>query len=163
MKIEVDFAYINTCDGPNYQLDSSKVFPVTCYSLQLYGEAMRKTLGPASSYNLLSYKMVDAPEKLEYVLPSVQDNYNQLSEAFNNAKNIIPGCHLHFYEMHDGKMLYLLTQHLLWNRKKYPFLWCGCSRGDGFNNKNHKCRMHTDVEELQLYNRAKKMGREKKS
>lgn len=49
------------------------------------------------------------------------------------------------YDLHDVKMLYLLTQHSLWNRKHHPFLLCTCQRNIGvLNNEDHVCNFITD-------------------
>ena len=60
------------------------------------------------------------------------------------------------YELHDGKMLYLLTQHSLFNRKHKSFLLCSCGRGEGVRNRNHKCTILTDIEQQQWCNRSKR-------
>ena len=60
------------------------------------------------------------------------------------------------YDMHDGKMLYLLTQHSLFNRKHHPFLLCNCKRGAGVQDGNHQCKIINDEEQLRLYNRSKR-------
>ena len=59
-----------------------------------------------------------------------------------------------FYELHDGKMLYLLTQHSLHNRKNKPFLLCECCRGDGVVNKDHECKPFTEEEHIFLWERS---------
>jgi hypothetical protein len=46
-------------------------------------------------------------------------------EKNNEKKKLIS------YDIHDGKMLYLLAQHSHFTRKNYPFLLCKCKRGDG--------------------------------
>ena len=52
-----------------------------------------------------------------------------------------------FYELHEGEMLYLLTQHLLFNRLHHPFLLCSCQRGEGVKDPGHKCRILTQTEQ----------------
>ena len=42
------------------------------------------------------------------------------------------------YDLRDGKMIYLLTQHALFNCKHHPFLLCKCRRGEGICNPNHQ-------------------------
>ena len=50
-------------------------------------------------------------------------------------------------------MLYLLTQHSLWNRKHYPFLHCKCQRGIRVRDKDHEYRMLTQTEQVHFYDR----------
>ena len=62
-----------------------------------------------------------------------------------------------FYDIHDGKMLYLLLQHSQWNRKHNPFLLCECSRGEGVkNNRTHVCTMLSHERQIQLYDKSLK-------
>ena len=56
--------------------------------------------------------------------------------------------------MHDGKMLYMITQHSLYTRKHYPFLLWECHRGDGVMNPDHECNIVTHQEQCDLYARA---------
>ena len=42
------------------------------------------------------------------------------------------------FELHDGKILYLLTQHSLFYFKYFPFLLCKCQRGQGITDENHE-------------------------
>ena len=62
----------------------------------------------------------------------------------------------HYYNMHDGKMLYLLTQHSQWNRKHHPFLLCTCKKGEGVvPSHGHVCRVITEEENVTLYDKSK--------
>ena len=66
--------------------------------------------------------------------------------------------------MHDGKMLYLLTQHLAWSRKHNPFLLCKCKQGEGVtNNDSHVCIPISHDEQVLLYNRSEKRWEQKRS
>ena len=53
-------------------------------------------------------------------------------------------------------MLYLLTQHSLWNRKFHPYLLCQCGKGTGVtNHREHQCIKIPHAETVALYNRSK--------
>ena len=67
-----------------------------------------------------------------------------------------------FYELHDGKMLYMLCQHSLFNRKNFPFLLCSCRRGDGVNNENHKCEIITHKKQIILWERSSRRWKDKR-
>ena len=71
-----------------------------------------------------------------------------------NTKALFKDAKVHFYDMHDGKMLYVLTQHSLWNRKYHPFLLCKCTQGERVLNPHHKCKIFTNEEQLEYYNRS---------
>ena len=48
-------------------------------------------------------------------------------------------CKLFFYDLHDGKILYILTHHLFYNRQYHPYLLCKCGPGDGVRDPLHEC------------------------
>ena len=56
--------------------------------------------------------------------------------------------------MHDGKMIYALTQHSAWSRKNHPFLLCACKRGEGVKNQNHTCAIISHSEQVRLFDRS---------
>ena len=56
-----------------------------------------------------------------------------------------------YYNMHDGKMLYALIGHSLFNRKFNPFLLCTCNCGAGVVNENHICQILLHNEQVQLF------------
>ena len=64
--------------------------------------------------------------------------------------------------MHDGKMLYLLTQHCQWNVKHHPFLQCKCARGEGVKNPDHECIWMTQEEQVAFYKKSKDRWESKK-
>ena len=70
------------------------------------------------------------------------------------VNEIIPECKVSFFELHDGKMHYLLTQHSLFNRKHKPFLLCKCMRGAGVVDPDHKCELTSHAETLRLHERS---------
>ena len=69
----------------------------------------------------MTWQQIVADEKLENVFPAIESVYKEKSRLRANSKSIVDGCNFNFYDMHDGKMLYLMTQHLLWSRKYHPF------------------------------------------
>ena len=68
-----------------------------------------------------------------------------------------------YYDLHDGKMLYLLTNHSLWNRKHNPFLLCTCDRGEGVRNTEHICVPKSHQEQIQSWKRSEKRWKLKKA
>ena len=111
-----------------------------------------------SSKNILTWQQTRGKESVELVLASVNDHYKskqKLKETEGNNDKYAT------YEMHDGKMLYTLTQHSLWNRKYHPFLLCKCRRGAGIKDTSHQCRMMTNEEHLSYYNESNTRWEEK--
>ena len=70
-------------------------------------------------------------------------------------------CQVSYYDMHDGKMIYMLTQHSLYNRKFHHFLLCACHRGDGVINGDHKCKLLSHNEKIRLFSRSEKKWKRK--
>ena len=90
------------------------------------------------------------------MMPAVKE-YFAVKGTLYGKRNAIPSlnnCHISYYDLHDGKMLYLLTQHSLWNRKHHPFLLCGCMRGEGVANNDHQCKLMSDEDYLIKYQRS---------
>ena len=72
--------------------------------------------------------------------------------SINNASSI----KFRFCNLHNSKMLYLLTQDSMQNRKFRPFFICNCSRGDGVrNNMTQKCAMMKNSDYKVKYERSK--------
>ena len=76
----------------------------------------------------------------------IEDKYK---EKFGADKNIF------LYDMHDGKMLYALTQHSAYNRKYHPFLLCKCGPGDGVRDPSHVCLLIEHDKQVERFERSK--------
>ena len=51
-------------------------------------------------------------------------------------------------------MLYLLTQHLLFNRKYKRFLLCSCNQGAGVIDSGHKCGIILYDDQIKLWEQS---------
>lgn len=51
-------------------------------------------------------------------------------------------------------MLYLLTQHSLWNRTHHPFLLFTCKRGEGVMNSDHECKLLSHEDQVHYWDRS---------
>ena len=91
-------------------------------------------------------------------MPAVKGYFLAKSELYDNKKSIpyLTDSNISYYDLHDGKMLYLLTQHSLWNRKHHPFLLCTCMRGEGVINDNHTCKLISDKDYLVRFKRSER-------
>ena len=74
----------------------------------------------------------------------------------------IDGIKYEFNEVHDGKMSYCLTQYGLYTRKKFPYLLCSCSRGEGVINDDHECRILPHSEQVDAYIRSEQRWNDKR-
>ncbi len=85
-------------------------------------------------------------EKLETtIFPVIIEYYKSKRELCEKGKNMMKkNGNVNQYELHYGKLLYILTQHSYWNRKHNPYLLCTCSRGEAVQNlakgKQHVCK-----------------------
>ena len=59
---------------------------------------------------------------------------------------------IYFYEMHNGKMVYAMTQPSTWGRQHTPYLLCNCSRGAGGKSSTHKCELISNDKQLYHWN-----------
>ena len=64
------------------------------------------------------------------------------------------GCNVDYIDLHDGKMLYLLTQNSLWNRRHHPFLLFKCKRGEGGVDQTHECKMLSHEDQVKYWERS---------
>ena len=62
-------------------------------------------------------------EKPCNIFPAV-DDYMLEKYKMKNRMSDMKKKRIKLYELNSGKMLYLLTQYLLYNRKYHPFLLC---------------------------------------
>ena len=112
----------------------------------------------------MTWQQVKGEEKASILFPALESQYRSMNSIMEKDKDepLIPDSKLTFYELHDGKMQYLLTQHSLFNRKHYPFLLCKCQRGQGVKDKEHKCTFTSHEETVRLYDRSLKRWKRQK-
>ena len=146
---------IDSFDGAEHSKSHKSITNVISYSSILYSAHLinNKCVTSGSSRSILTWQQMGGKESVERVLAAVRDHYESkqrfIVENDNSSKYT-------FYDMHDGKMLYLLTQHGQWNRKYHPFLLCKCSRGDGvLNNDSHVCRIIGNAQQKEYYKKSK--------
>ena len=88
------------------------------------------------------------------MLAAVTAHYKSKAAFMNSSEQARTGS-VTLYDLHDRKMLYLLTQHSSWNRKNHPFLMCKCMRGDGVKDEQHQCNMMNNAEVTSYWERSK--------
>ena len=82
------------------------------------------------SRNILTWQQMIGAETYANLIPVLDSVYERKKEIHNKNLRIQPDCKLinnntkiTLYDLHDGKMLYLLTQHSLFNRKFHLFYY----------------------------------------
>jgi len=86
-----------------------------------------------SSLNILSWQYLRATESYSSMLPVVEVYFEIKGTLYGNKNTCksLKKYSVSYYDMYDGKMLYLLTQDSLWKRKHHPFMVCACQRCEG--------------------------------
>ena len=65
--------------------------------------------------DILTWQQVAADEKREYIFPVVSNVYHYKKDVLLGKYDNVFGkdCKIYFHDLHDERMLYMLTQHLL--------------------------------------------------
>ena len=146
---------IDSYDGAEHQKTKKGQKSVVSFSSQIIATGT----SAANSFNILTWQQMLGDEKPCNIFPSLENVYKEKLELRQNGirENGIAGSKFCLYDLHDGKMLYMLTQHSLFNQKHYPFLLCKCKRGEGVsNNGSHVCEMISHTEQIRLYKQSKR-------
>ena len=130
---------------------------IVSFSSQMLSSSLLKYKGvtAGSSLNILTFQQMLGDEKAMNLFPAIENIFKTKSEIRLLNSNYNDRQYT-FYELHDGKMLYLLTQHSLFNRLHHPFLLCSCQRGEGVKDPGHKCRILTQTQQEDQWERSLK-------
>ena len=159
---------INSYDGAEHSKNHKSESSLISFSSQMFNEEIIRELGysTASPNNIFTWAQLRGPEKPQYVLPFMHRVYQEIKTVLDYSEDVVAkqlgGKHFSFYEVSDGKMLYMLLQHSLYNRKNKPFLLCTCQRGEGVRDRNLQCKVIPHEKQVDLYNKSKKGGKDKK-
>ena len=145
---------IDSIDGAEHLKSKKNITSVISFSSSLVCPSWinegKATAG--SSSNILTWQQLCGKESVRTMLPAVQ-TYFEEKRVVRNSTERNKYC---FYDLHDDKMLYLLTQHAQWSRNQNPFLLCKCSKGQGVStNRNHVCTKISHEEQISLYDCSK--------
>jgi len=85
---------------------------IVSFSSQICCESTVKSgVSPAESFNILTWQQMLGKENSATIFPVVEDIYKCKRELHLGSKlSLIPNCKVHYYDIHDGKMIYILTQ-----------------------------------------------------
>ena len=107
---------------------------IISFSSQLLSESSIHNIGSsAESGNIFTWMQQLGQEKPENLFPVLREIYK---EKYNITVNRV-GEEVYLYDMHDGKMLYILTQNSLYIRKHHPYLLCRCKRSAAVSDPYH--------------------------
>ena len=163
--LDDELIIIDSYDGAEHKRTTKGKTGIISFNSQMISPSSISSCSPASSTNILTWQQVVGDEKFATLFPALNNIYKCKAEIRQREElEVGEGKRKHFmYDLHDGKMLYLLTQHSLFNRKHYPFLLCKCQRGAGVKDPNHKCVMISDEEHCQWYNRSLRRWKNKEA
>jgi hypothetical protein len=153
---------LDSIDGAEHLKSKKSVTSIISFSSSHFCSSwiQEGSVTAGSSLNILTWQQLRGTESLHTMMPAVKDYFSEkkvLRDLLVNdpSETLLQGGKYWFYDLHDGKMLYLLCQHSLWNRKYNPFLLCTCQRGEGVrSNDNHVCRMVGAAEHVELYKKS---------
>ena len=84
------------CDGANWKVNKNEDdIPVTCFNLHVFSNDVKKKFCSGSSYCLLTFLMVGAPEKPQNIFPCIENIYKEFKEVESSNETIIPQCKIH--------------------------------------------------------------------
>ena len=149
---------LDSYDGAHHTNNVKKKRNIISFSSQLLSERTVHQIGSsAESANILTWMQELGQEKAETLFPLLKDVYKSKHQLSTIDGNRV------YYDMHDGKMLYILTQHSLYNRKHHPFILCTCKRGDAVRDPNYVCKLIPHEQHLNLWARSKRRWEHKRT
>ena len=150
---------IDSIDGAEHLRSKKRITSVISFSSMMFTPKwiQEREVTAGSSLNILTWQQIRAKESWHTMIPAVEEYYRTKREFREKEKQYC------LYDVHDGKMLYLLTQHSQWSRNNHPYLLCTCAKGQSIRNgSDHQCNVITHEEQLNLYERSKRRWNNKK-
>ena len=149
---------LDSYDGAHHTNNVKKKRNIISFSSQVLSEQTVHQIGSsAESANILTWMQELGQEKAETLFPLLKDVYKSKYQLLTTDANRV------YYDMHDGKMLYILTQHSLYNRKHHPFILCTCKRGDAVRDLNYVCKLIPHEQHVKLWDRSKRRWQYKRT
>jgi len=156
---------MDSYDGAEHRKIKNMKTGIVSFSSQICNATIIKEKGatPASSFNILIWQQYIGDENRSNLFPALTDVYARKRHIRENGMEKFKDGSVFFYDLHDGKMLYLSTQHSLFNRKHHPFLLCKCQRGQGLVDSEHICEPISHTEQVRFWERSKRRWDSKRS
>ena len=140
IEMNEDLICIDSYDGAEHVRSSTGRSNVISFSSQVISkDIIDAGSSAAGSSGILTWAQTLCEENFANLVPVVRSIFKEKARLI--AKGGIDGKKIYYYELHDGKMIYLLTKHSPLNSTHSPFVLCGCKRGAGVKNPNHTCKL----------------------
>ena len=150
-----DILVINSYDGAEHTNTKKGKTGIVSFSSQMCSTSTIKDgASTAKSMNILTWQQMVGDENRKNIFPAIKETLKEIKQLKENGIPEIPNTNITYFELHNGKMLYLLTQHSLFNRKHFPFLLCKCQRGQGVTDENHECQYVGHNEQCKYWDRS---------
>ena len=139
---------LDSFDGAQHCHNVKNPMSIISFSSQLLSKCSIHKIGSsAESVNIFTWMQELCEEKPENLFPVLREVYEEkynltMKSAFDD---------IYFYDMHDRKMLYILTQHSLYSRCHHPYILCKCKRGKAVRDPDHVCTLITHEEYVLAY------------
>lgn len=148
---------LNCQDGARHDVASKSSTNVCTSSLCLISDSAvnKHDFFPSNPQNTLTIMQAQCKENhpnfVQLTTEFCNDTTNKATTAGLDLGNV------EFGHMHDGKMICSILQCSQWNWKHHPHCLCSCKQGQGVrqNHKDHQCKMLTQKQHKELYNKSK--------
>ena len=123
---------LDSYDGAQHEIskkDTRNNSIISYSSLIITLEGIKLDLFPTESLNILIWQQLHASENAFNLFMSLENIYQRKRYICQFGLTGMNDCTIFIYDLHDAKMLYILTGHSLYNRTHKPFILCGCRRG----------------------------------
>ena len=149
---------LDSIDGAEHLRSRKKITSVISFSTSILTAKWlnKKEVSAGSSLNILTWQQMRGSESLYTIMPAVKDYFESRKLVRDDSHPETSRQNFYYHDLHDGKMLYLLTQHSLWNRKYHPFVLCKCTCEVGVKDPNHACIVISNSEQLKLWDKSKR-------
>ena len=150
-----DLIVLNSFDRAEAFKSQKNIGSIISFSSSLFTPSMiqSKTINGGSIFNICTWMQTMGKENLDMIKCELDQSYwDDHKSLVVRLKEIdtLPLSEKWLYDIHDAKMLYLLLQHLQWNRIRHHFLACKCKRNVDLYNENHECIMIDDSESTRI-------------
>ena len=147
---------IDSYDGAQHEKTAKNETNIVSFSSKLVSDqSLREGYGGGTSLDILTWQQMRGDETARNIFPAIENILENKKEMVDEMTKNPDGDQYDMYELHDGKMIYLLTGHALYNRKFHPFVLCKCMRGDGLK-EGHVCKIISHEETVQMWDKSKK-------
>ena len=162
IKLQGDIGIMNSFDGENYIVREDGSTYILSFSCQLFNRDIVEGTSSTASENIFTWQQAMCKENWKNLSVLLEDHYTEREQVKKTLETEYPLINIQYYDIHDGKMIYLLTQHSAYNGKFDPFFLCKCQRGDAFKSYTHKCMRISTDERIKLYNNSLEYMKKKK-